>query len=169
MARHLIDLGPTTGPLDELLARVAARDHAAFSALFSRLVKPVFLRVRAALGDTGAAVAVTRAVFVEAWLRAPDAERGDALDWLSGIASRRVADRLRAINQRWPSSVDTEYEAHVGAELSAMLRPDAHAAFRRVEAVRSGAELRLPTVRPAAPPTGRHRAPSGAPGPGIPG
>jgi DNA-directed RNA polymerase specialized sigma24 family protein len=102
--------------------------------LFRRLVTPTFIQIRVSLGNTAAAVSVTRAVFVEAWLLAPRADGDDALAWLSTIASRRVADRLRAVDHQPVSPLEAVYESHVDGELLAILRPDAHTAFTRIEA-----------------------------------
>jgi len=136
MTSRTIDLGPSDGSVDALLARVAARDRAAFTVFFRRLVNPTFLQVRLSLGNTAAAVSVTRAVFVEVWLLAPHTDRHDALGWVSAIASRRAADRLRAVNHHYHSPMGLDYETHTDRELVALLRPDPHAVFARIEAAR---------------------------------
>jgi DNA-directed RNA polymerase specialized sigma24 family protein len=144
MKRRPIGLSPFDGSVDALLTRVAARDRAAFAAFFRRLVNPTFLQVRLSLGNTAAAVSVTRAVFVEVWLLAPHTDRHDALGWVSSIASRRAADRLRAINHHHLSPIGLDYETHTDAELVALLRPDPHAVFARIEAARYECDGRPP-------------------------
>jgi DNA-directed RNA polymerase specialized sigma24 family protein len=113
---------PVAESLSDLFRRIADRDQAAFGRLYRRLVRRVFAQMRESLGSPALAVPVTRAVFVEVWRLAPvsDAYGDDVLAWVSAIAARRAADRLRALNHQ-PPAVDTGYDAHLSHELAAAL------------------------------------------------
>jgi DNA-directed RNA polymerase specialized sigma24 family protein len=106
---------------DRLVRRIADRESAAFLALYRLMVRPVFLHSRTGLGDAGAAVLITRAVFVEVWRLAPAMPRYDARAWLMAIADRRIAERLRSPGR--PTGLMAGYDEHIAAELSALLRP----------------------------------------------
>ncbi|MFC8850310.1 MULTISPECIES: hypothetical protein [unclassified Micromonospora] len=95
--------------MDDLVKRIADRDRAAFGRLYRRLVRAVFIQVCESVGSPSAAVAVTRAVFVEVWQLAPSctADQADGLAWVTAIAVRRVAERLRANDGRPPDPPDT--------------------------------------------------------------
>jgi DNA-directed RNA polymerase specialized sigma24 family protein len=118
---------PVAESLSDLVKRVAERDQAAFGRLYRRLVRPTFAQVRESLGSAASAVPVTRAVFVEVWRLAPvsDASRDDVPAWVTAIAARRTAERLRALQQH-PSAIDTAYDAHLDHELAAVLGTDPH-------------------------------------------
>ncbi|MGI5146276.1 hypothetical protein ACQEVC_07760 [Plantactinospora sp. CA-294935] len=109
-----------TESLSDLVRRIADRDQAAFSRLYRRLVRSVFLQVCESLGSPADAVPVTRAVFVEVWRLAPvsDARRDDVLVWITGIAARRAGDKLREIDHD-SSAVSTDYDGHFDRELAA--------------------------------------------------
>ncbi|GAA4261409.1 hypothetical protein GCM10022255_093930 [Dactylosporangium darangshiense] len=85
---------------DRLIVQIADRKPAAFVALYRLMVRPLFLYSRRRLGDAGAAVLITRAVFVEVWRLASTGRRDDAQAWLrpsrtggSPNGSARRADR----------------------------------------------------------------------------
>lgn len=119
---------PVAESLSDLVKRIADRDQAAFGRLYRRLVGPIFAQIGESLGSPASAVPVTRAVFVEVWRLAPvcDARRDDVLAWVTAIAARRAADRLRALNHQ-PSAVDTGYDGHLSHELAAALGAELHA------------------------------------------
>ncbi|MEV1286474.1 sigma factor [Micromonospora sp. NPDC049679] len=118
---------PGADSLSDLVKRIADRDHAAFGRLYRRLVRLIFAQICESLGGPASAVPVTRAVFVEVWRLAPlfDARRDDVLAWVTAIAARRAADRLRALNHQ-SSAVDTGYDGHLSHELAAVLGAEPH-------------------------------------------
>lgn len=67
-------------------------------------------------GDTAAAPAITRAVFLELWCLAPVTRSGDARSWLTAIAARRSAEHLRTP----PGWFALVYEQHIASELAAV-------------------------------------------------
>jgi RNA polymerase sigma-70 factor, ECF subfamily len=78
------------------MARVCARDPAAFEALYnahSRLVYGVALRL---LGDTATAEDVTQAVFLKIWNSPESFRGGNFTGWLVRVARNRALDVLRA-------------------------------------------------------------------------
>jgi RNA polymerase sigma-70 factor, ECF subfamily len=96
--RHLApapDLPP--GP-DELLARVARGDEAAFAALYDELAPRVFGLARRVLRDPAQAEEVAQEALVEVWRTASryDPSRGSATSWALTIAHRRAVDRVRS-------------------------------------------------------------------------
>lgn len=113
---------PNSESVNDLVKRVAERDRAAFSHLYRRLVHLVFSQVCEVVGRPSVAVAVTRAVFVEVWQLAPRRAAGhaDGLAWVTAIADRRAADRLREIDSRL-SGLGAGYDEFLGRELIAAL------------------------------------------------
>jgi len=118
---HIHAVG-TAESLSDLVRRIAERDRAAFGRFYHRLVRRVYTQIHAGLGSPAAAEPVTRAVFVEVWRLAPvsHARHDDVLAWVSAIAARRTADRLRALRHQ-PLAVDNSYDGHVSHELAAVL------------------------------------------------
>ncbi|WP_189193124.1 hypothetical protein [Micromonospora fulviviridis] len=108
--------------MNDLVERIADRDRAAFGRLYRRLVRAVFIQVCESVGSPSAAVAVTRAVFVEVWQLAPRCAAGqvDGLAWVTAIAVRRTAERLREVDGR-TSPLGAEYDELLGRELTAAL------------------------------------------------
>ena len=84
---------------DELLARVAGGDEAAFARLYDVLSSGVFGTCLAVLRDRDHAAEVTQEVMVEVWRTAAryDAGRGSARTWALTLAHRRAVDRVRAV------------------------------------------------------------------------
>ncbi|MEH1167734.1 hypothetical protein V6V47_20350 [Micromonospora sp. CPCC 205539] len=119
MSMSLTYVVPGPESVDDLVTRIADRDHAAFGRFYRRLVPVVFAQVGEVLGSCAPSVAVTRAVFVEVWRLAPLAasRQVDGVTWVTAIAARRAADRLREINGPPPSLV-TGYDGHYGRELA---------------------------------------------------
>jgi DNA-directed RNA polymerase specialized sigma24 family protein len=105
--------------------RIGKRDQAAFGRLYGRLVRIIFTQLRESLGSPAAAVPVTRAVFVEVWrlARVSDARRDDVLAWVTAIAARWAADRLRMLHHQ-PPAIETGYDEHLDYELKAALPVD---------------------------------------------
>lgn len=83
--------------MDELIARVAAGDRAAFERLYRALAETAFLVANATLNDSAQAEEVTQEVFLEIWRRADRFEpgRGSAQRWVRTIARNRAIDRVR--------------------------------------------------------------------------
>jgi DNA-directed RNA polymerase specialized sigma24 family protein len=117
-----VDVVPGAESVNDLVNRIADRDQAAFGRLYRRLVRGVFTRVCESVGSPAIAVAVTRAVFVEVWRLAPmPASRTlDGLAWVTAIAARRAADRLREINDPTPG-LGTGYDDLLGREFTVAL------------------------------------------------
>ncbi len=84
------------------MARVCARDAAAFEALFERygdIVYAVSVRI---LRDEAAAEDVVQDVFVRLWRRPErfDAQRGKFASWLVSVARHRAIDEQRSLQRR---------------------------------------------------------------------
>ncbi|HYM83240.1 MAG TPA: sigma-70 family RNA polymerase sigma factor [Candidatus Dormibacteraeota bacterium] len=86
----------------DLIARVVARDEAAFAALYDRHVTVVHGSVTRFLGDAGVADEVVQETYLALWQRAPQYDRtaGSVLGWTLGIARNKSIDRLRAAGRR---------------------------------------------------------------------
>ncbi|MFF4879451.1 hypothetical protein [Micromonospora sp. NPDC000668] len=113
---------PPTESVNDLVKRIADRDQAAFRRFYRRLVRAVFAQVCESLGSRALAVAVTRAVFVEVWRLAPmpASRQLDGIAWVTAIAARRAADRLREINGPTPP-LGAAYDDLLGRELAVAL------------------------------------------------
>ena len=116
---------PDPESVNDLVQRIADRDQAAFRRFYRLLVRAVFAQVCESLGSPALAVAVTRAVFVEVWRLAarPDSRQLDGVAWVTAIAARRAADRLREINGP-ASCLATGYDDLLGRELAVMLKSE---------------------------------------------
>jgi DNA-directed RNA polymerase specialized sigma24 family protein len=92
------------GGLIGLVRRVARTDRSAFTSLYQALAPAVAADLRAALPDPADAAAITSATFVEVWwlARFHTASDTDVPVWITGIATRRAAERLPAAGH--PSS-----------------------------------------------------------------
>ena len=116
---------PGAESVNDLVKRIADRDQAAFGRFYRRLVHAVFAQVCESLGSPALAVAVTRAVFVEVWRLAPisDSRQLDGIAWVTAIAARRAADRLREINGPM-SALGTGYDDLLCRELAVVLKAE---------------------------------------------
>ncbi len=77
------------------MARVRARDSAAFESLYDahhRLVYGIAIRI---LGDTSAAEDVTQAVFLKVWTAPDRFESGNFAGWIARVARNLALDALR--------------------------------------------------------------------------
>lgn len=125
--------------LDQLIARIAAGDRAAFRRLYAFMAMRVWHAVTAPPLCPASAVAVTRSTFVEVSHSAGAAARFDARDWIAALSTRRVNDRLCTINANGRHGVHlvrphvtadghnqaptvADYDTHVHRELTALLR-----------------------------------------------
>lgn len=89
---------PAPASPDDLLARVAGGDQAAFSDLYDALSGRVLGLVTRLLRDRAQSEEVTQEVFLEVWQQATrfDRSRGTAASWVLTMAHRRAVDRVRA-------------------------------------------------------------------------
>ena len=83
---------------DQLLARVANGDQAAFAALYDQIAPRVLGLVRRLLRDHAQSEEVTQEIFLEIWQTATryDSTKGGASTWIMTMAHRRAVDRVRA-------------------------------------------------------------------------
>jgi RNA polymerase sigma-70 factor, ECF subfamily len=81
----------------ELLARVGARDRAAFEILYGRYVRPVFGLALRRLSDRGHAEDAVQEAFAAIWRSASTyrPERGAAGGWVYTVARNAIVDRVR--------------------------------------------------------------------------
>ena len=83
---------------DQLMARIARGDQAAFAQLYDRLGGNVYGLVKRTLRDPAQSEEVTQEVMLEVWRTAPkyDATRGSLKTWVMTLAHRRAVDRVRS-------------------------------------------------------------------------
>jgi RNA polymerase sigma-70 factor (ECF subfamily) len=83
---------------NDLLARVAEGDQAAFGELYDQLAPRVLGLVRRLLKDFAQSEEVTQEVFLEIWQTATryDPNKGGASTWVLTMAHRRAVDRVRS-------------------------------------------------------------------------
>lgn len=95
------DLGSHTAePVahEELLARVAAGDEAAFAELYDRFAARVLGLIVRVVRDRSQSEEVAQEVFLEVWQKSAsyNASHGAALSWVLTLAHRRAVDRVRS-------------------------------------------------------------------------
>ncbi|WP_411698345.1 sigma-70 family RNA polymerase sigma factor [Conyzicola sp.] len=93
------DLGSGEPPTqNQLLARVAEGDQAAFAELYDQIAPRVLGLVRRLLRDHAQSEEVTQEIFLEIWQTATryDPAKGGASTWIMTMAHRRAVDRVRA-------------------------------------------------------------------------
>lgn len=85
--------------MDELVARVAAGDRAAFELLYRELADTAYVVAHATLQDSAQAEEVAQEVFLEIWRTAGryEPERGTARRWVRIMARNRAIDRVRTV------------------------------------------------------------------------
>jgi RNA polymerase sigma-70 factor (ECF subfamily) len=83
---------------EDLLARIAEGDRAAFADLYDQTAARVFGLVRRILVDEAQSEEVTQEIFLEIWQTASryTATRGSAMTWILTMTHRRAVDRIRA-------------------------------------------------------------------------
>jgi RNA polymerase sigma-70 factor, ECF subfamily len=83
---------------EELLARIADGDQAAFSRLYDETSARVFGLVRRILVDEAQSEEVTQEIFLEIWQTAPRyaPAKGSAMTWILTMTHRRAVDRTRS-------------------------------------------------------------------------
>lgn len=111
-----------------ILARVALKDRAAFSLLYSRLSAKLFAICLRMLKDRGEAEEALQDVFVKIWHKAGSytGEGDNAYPWLCAIVRYHCIDRLRA---RRPQTEDIDAAVDIAdlapdPEQSAVLRSE---------------------------------------------
>ena len=80
-----------------LLAKVAARDHRAFAALYRRTSPKLLAIAQRILGNRGAAEDAVQEVFAKIWRDAGkfEASRGNPMAWMSTMTRNQAIDALR--------------------------------------------------------------------------
>ena len=83
---------------EQVLARVARGDEAAFEVLYDRFAPAVYGMVRSVLRDPAQSEEVAQEVLVEIWRTAArfDSGRGSTRSWIFTMARRRAVDRVRS-------------------------------------------------------------------------
>lgn len=83
---------------EQLLARVATGDRAAFAELYDATASRLYGLARRLLIDAAQAEEVTQEVYLEIWQTAARYEpsRGSAVGWMLTLAHRRSVDRIRS-------------------------------------------------------------------------
>jgi len=83
---------------DDLLARVALGDQAAFAELYDNMAPRVLGLVKRLLRDHAQSEEVTQEIFLEIWQNAAryDSSKGGASGWILTMTHRRAVDRVRA-------------------------------------------------------------------------
>jgi len=92
------DIEPDAATPDQLLARVATGDQAAFGLLYDQMAPRVLGLVKRLLRDHAQSEEVTQEIFLEIWQSATryDSSKGAAVGWIMTMAHRRAVDRVRA-------------------------------------------------------------------------
>ena len=109
---------PESTTSDEVLvARMAARDQEALSAIYDRYRSVIFSLALRILKDRAEAEEALADVFLQAWRQAPGFERvrGSVGAWLVTLCRSRAIDRLRARGRR-DAALDTVARAGGGRE-----------------------------------------------------
>ena len=83
---------------EELLARIASGDQAAFGELYDQFAPRVLGLIRRLLVDHAQSEEVAQEVFLEIWQMASrfDPSKGGASTWILTMAHRRAVDRIRS-------------------------------------------------------------------------
>ena len=84
--------------LNDLLAKVAEGDRAAFGQLYDQCAGRVLGLVRRLLKDSAQSEEVTQEIFLEVWQNAKryDSAKGSATTWILTMSHRRAVDRIRS-------------------------------------------------------------------------
>lgn len=95
-------VGEGADVLDDLMARVVARDREAFAQFYDLTAPRVFGTVLRILRDRGYSEETVQEIYLQAWREADrfDPERGSVIAWLMTISHRRAVDRVRSEQAR---------------------------------------------------------------------
>lgn len=101
--------GAQADDLARLLARIAARDTAAFAALYKETSSKLYGVVARILKRSDVAADVLQEAYVRVWEKAGDFDstRGSALAWMATIARNRALDEVRRVR---PVSLEDQPE-----------------------------------------------------------
>ena len=93
----------------DLLGRIAARDRAAFEALYQRYARSLLGLALRMLADRGRAEDAVQETFASIWRSAANyrPERGPAAPWLYAVARNAIVDRARARREPVAEAPDT--------------------------------------------------------------
>jgi RNA polymerase sigma-70 factor, ECF subfamily len=96
--------------LTHLLSRIAARDAAAFAALYKQTSAKLYGVVARILNRGDAAADVLQEAYVRIWEKAGDFDpvKGSALAWMATIARNRALDEVRRVR---PGSLEDQPES----------------------------------------------------------
>ena len=102
--------GELDAELEQLLARCALGDRAAFKALYEATSPQIYASLLRLLRRRDAAEDVLQETFVAVWRRAGDyrADKGRPITWLTSIARDRARDILRRQGREQPLPEDAE-------------------------------------------------------------
>lgn len=145
-APDLHSVGNDTLPpaqLAEIMARVRARDSAAFATLYDATVAKVYTLARKLVRSKADAEDIVCDVYEQAWLQADrfDATRGNVLAWLITICRSRCLDLLRHRQVCF---------AHAETERADAAEPAGDSQLQLLEQLRDGTAIRaaLATLPP---------------------
>ena len=118
--------------LTHLLRRVAARDAAAFAALYKQTSAKLYGVVARILTRSDVAADVLQEVYVRVWEKAGefDPVKGSAIAWMATIARNRALDEVRGA--QLPLERVGDVALHDACQLVAKIGVEAHAAHRAV-------------------------------------
>ena len=106
--------------LAALVARLAARDQDALTALYDRTNRQLYSLLLRILGNAATAEEVLFDVYAQAWRQSVryDPARGTPLAWLNTMARSRALDRLRAggLDERGAAPLDQAHGLAVGRD-----------------------------------------------------
>lgn len=97
--RAVPDAAPARATDEELLARVAKGDQAAFGELYDRTAGLVYGVIRKVVRDPARSEEVAQEVLTEIWRTATrfDSDKGSASTWMLTMAHRRAIDCVRSV------------------------------------------------------------------------
>jgi RNA polymerase sigma-70 factor (ECF subfamily) len=101
----------------ELLVAIAARDRAAFGALYERYARAVFGLALGRLGDRGRAEDAVQETFAAIWRAASSyrPERGPGAPWLFGVARNAMTNQWR-LRADMPAELGDEQSLEAGPD-----------------------------------------------------
>lgn len=106
-----------------LMAKVAAKDEAAFTQLYRQFSAPIFSMVYQILGDQKDTEDTIQETFVQIWKRADayDSSRGNPFSWAVMIARNKAIDRIRSRQRQHHAAevITEEFSHHPGIDDSA--------------------------------------------------
>lgn len=103
-----LPLSSSSASDEELLARIARRDEAAFAEIYDRFTPRLLGLATAILRERSEAEDVIQESFLFLWNKASqfDATRGSAFTWMALTVRHRSIDRLRSLARRNPDRLE---------------------------------------------------------------